>query len=193
MNDCVDLTRLIQCAQNGDGEAMESLFAAAYRQLRMLARARLRIARRDTLMNTTSLVHEFYLRFAGSHHLELKDREHFMRYASKAMRSVIVDYVRRRLADRRGAGGPRVTLSPDFPDKAITRESEILFVHEALDELEKLSPRMARVVEMRYFAGLTESQIAQVLSITDRTVRRDWEKARLLLFMALRPRVQCHV
>lgn len=189
MNDDVDLTHLIHCAQHGDAQAVDSLFAVAYRQLRTLARARLRAARRDTLLNTTSLVHEFYLRFAGAQCLEFQDREHFIRYASRAMRSVIVDCVRKRQAVRRGGGGQHVTLTSQLADGAAAGENEILFVHEALGELAKLNARMAQVVEMRYFAGLTEPQIAQVLSVTDRTVRRDWEKARLLLFEALRWRV----
>lgn len=189
MENSVSLTYLIHCARRGDGQAMQSLFAAAYQQLRTLARARLRAARRDTLMNTTSLVHEFYLRFAGAHSMEFEDRQHFMCYASRAMRCVIVDCVRKRQAERRGAGGRHVTLTDDLACKTGTQENEILFVHEALDELARLNPRMAHVVEMRYFAGLTEPQIAQVLRIADRTVRRDWEKARLLLLSALQSRV----
>lgn len=189
MDNSVDLTHLIHCARHGDGQAMESLFAVAYQKLRTLARARLRAARRDTLMNTTSLVHEFYLRFAGAHCMEFGDREHFMRYASRAMRCVIVDCVRKRQAERRGAGGPHITLTDNLAGKTAIQENEILFVHEALDELARFNPRMAQVVEMRYFVGLTEPQIAQVLRIADRTVRRDWEKARLLLIRALQSRV----
>jgi RNA polymerase sigma factor (TIGR02999 family) len=184
MGDNIDLTALPHNARQGDSGAVHSLFAASYQNLRILARARLRAGRRDTVLNTTSLVHEFYLRVAGAESLNFQNREHFMRYASRAMRCVIVDTVRKRQAMRRGSGGERVTLTTQIADGA-AGEDEILGVHEAIDELAKLDRRMAQVVEMRYFAGLTEAEIAEALRMTERTVRRDWEKARLLLLAAL--------
>lgn len=184
MNECLD-TSLIQRAQHRDAQAVDSLFAAAYQQLRKLARARLRSGPRDTLMDSTSLVHEFYLRFAGAERLEIQDRDHFIRYASRAMRCVIVDFVRKRLAARRGGVKERVTLNSQIHGGDADGENEILRIHEALDELATFDAHMAQVVEMRYFAGMTEQEIAQTLGVTDRTVRRKWEKARLLLADAL--------
>jgi RNA polymerase sigma factor (TIGR02999 family) len=129
-------------------------------------------------------VHESYLRFAGARLLNLEDRVHFLRWASCVMRSVIVDIARRRAADRRGGGVARVPLDAE-PAAAAPGADEILRVHEALDRLDSLDPRMTQVVQMRYFAGLTEAEIACALGVTTRTVRRDWEKARLLLREAL--------
>jgi RNA polymerase sigma factor (TIGR02999 family) len=181
----INVTQLIRAAQLGDRSANNVLFAASYSQLRTLARARLCCHRRPTLLNTTSLVHEFYVRFADSECVPIADRVHFMRYASRVMRCVIVDFVRKRQALRRHGAGEPVTLDTNVGVAPSPGESEILCVHEALEDLAKLNERIAQVVEMRYFAGLTEPEIAAVLNVTERTVRRDWEKARLLLIAAL--------
>ena len=130
-------------------------------------------------------MHESYLRFANAGQLRIEDRQHFLRYTSHVMRSVVVDLVRGKLAERRGGGVRHVTLNTSIGDGAPAAEAEILRVHEALEQLAALNVRMAEVVEMRYFAGLTESEIADALGVTERTVRRDWEKARLLLAEAL--------
>lgn len=176
------LTDFLRRAQDGDEAAMRVVFDATYPELRAQARARLRRGPRNTLLDTTSLVHEAFLRFANSGRLNLADRQHFLRYASHVMRSVIVDFVRERLADRRGAGAEHVTLNSEILEAAPTSdEHEILGVHEALEELAKMDPRLVQMVEMRYFAGMTEPEIAAALGVNERTVRRDWQKARLLL------------
>jgi RNA polymerase sigma factor (TIGR02999 family) len=185
MPDHASLTQLIHRALDGDSDAAEALFAATYPQLRRLARARLRAGGRHTLLDTGSLVNESYLRFAQSGQLRIEDRVHFLRWASRVMRSVIVDFTRRRLAERRGGGAERVTISVQIAADATAGEEEIVRVHEALEELAALDARMAQVVEMRYFAGMTEQEIATALGVNERTVRRDWEKARLLLREAL--------
>jgi RNA polymerase sigma factor (TIGR02999 family) len=178
------LTHLIHRAREGDAAAADALFAAIYPELRRLARIRLRGGGHQTLLETSSLVSELYLRFAAAERVQIDDRVHFMRWASRAMRSVIVDYVRRRRADRRGGGAERVTLTTGA-GAAGDGADEIVRVHEALKDLAAVEPRVAQVVEMRYFAGMTEAEIALALGVTDRTVRRDWEKARLLLRTAL--------
>ena len=178
------LTELIRRSRGGEAGASEALFSAAYSDLRRLARARLRAGGRNTLLDTGSLVHESYLRFAHAGHMNFEDRAHFMRWVARVMRSVIVDVARRRNAERRGGGAPRVPLDVEPPDAAAGAE-EILRVHEALHHIRMLDERMTRVVEMRYFCGLTEHEIASALGVTTRTVRRDWEKARLLLREAL--------
>jgi RNA polymerase sigma factor (TIGR02999 family) len=179
------LTELIHRAQRGDADAADTLFAATYADLRHLARARLRAGGRNTLLDTSSLVHESYLRFAGAGRLQLEDRIHFMRWAGRVMRSVIVDFARRGQAVRRGGGAVRLTLTTGAQHEIAGGEIEILRVHEALEEMAAMDPRLVQVVEMRYFAGMTEVEIAESLGITTRTVRRDWEKARLLLRDAL--------
>jgi RNA polymerase sigma factor (TIGR02999 family) len=185
MMDGRSLTELIHRAQRGDVDATDALFAVTYADLRQLARARLRAGGRNTLLDTSSLVNESYLRFAAAGRLQLADRIHFMRWAGRVMRSVIVDFARRRSADRRGGGVGRLALTTGVERRIAGGEIEILRVHEALEAIASMDQRMAQVVEMRYFGGMTESEIAEALAVTERTVRRDWEKARLLLREAL--------
>jgi len=181
-----DVTDLLRRAQRGNPEAADQLFAVTYRELRRLARARLRAGGRSTLLDTTSLVNESYLRFAMTRRVRLEDRVHFMRYAGRVMRSVIVDFARRRGARRRGGDTLHVHVTLRSCDGLGAGEKEVLRVHEALEGLAKLDARMAQVVEMRYFGGMSETEIAEALEVTDRTVRRDWEKARLWLAEALK-------
>jgi RNA polymerase sigma factor (TIGR02999 family) len=176
------LTDVILRAQTGDAAALRLVFDATYTELRALARSRLARSGHNTLLDTTSLVHEAYMRFADSGRLQIGDRQHFLKYASHVMRSVIVDFVRERIAQRRGGGAVHVTLNSEIHDAGtIAGEAEILNVHEALEELALVDERLVQVVEMRYFAGMTEAEIAVALGITERTVRRDWQKARLVL------------
>lgn len=178
------LEQIIARARRGEPDAVNALFSNAYRELQGLARARLRASPHGP-MDTTSLVHESYLRLASAGQLRLEDRPHFIRYAASAMRSVIVDLARKRSTEKHGGGAQQVTLGSDVPGLG-TGEEEILRVHDTLDELARLDPRLVQVVEMRYFSGMTELEIAEVLGITERTVRRDWEKARLWLAAALK-------
>jgi RNA polymerase sigma factor (TIGR02999 family) len=186
MSEAESLTDLFRRAQVGDAAALRSVFDATYEELRALARSRLRRGNRNTMLDTTALVHEAYLRFAGSGRLQMDDRQHFLRYASHVMRSVIVDFVREKVAQRRGGDAVHVTLNSEIGDGIAAGESEILKVHEALEELARHDARLVQVVEMRYFAGMTEPEIAAALGMTDRTVRRDWQKAKLLLADALK-------
>jgi len=181
-----DLTDLIRRAHGGDAAALRDVFDATYQELRTMARARLRRSAPNTFLDTTSLVHEAYLRFAQANRLHIDDRQHFLRYASHAMRSVIVDFVRERVAQRRGGDAVHVTLNTEIGEGLDAGETEILNVHEALEELALHDARLVQVVEMRYFAGMTEVEIAAALGINHRTVRRDWQKARLLLADALK-------
>jgi RNA polymerase sigma factor (TIGR02999 family) len=182
------LTTLIHRAEKGDAEAANQLFTALYDDLRRLARAQLRSRGRNALLDTSSLVHETYLRFARAGRLQLQDRIHFMRWAGSVMRSVIVDMARRRLAYRRGGGVPSVALTKGVAAAVPSGASEILRVHDALDDIAVHDERMAKVVEMRYFGGMTEVEIAQAMGVNERTVRRDWDKARLFLREALQHR-----
>jgi RNA polymerase sigma factor (TIGR02999 family) len=181
-----EVTQLLERINAGDATARESLFGLLYQDLRKLARSRLRRNEPITLLNTTSLVHESYLRFLDARELSFADRGRFYAYAATVMRSIVVDEVRKRHAERRGGAVEHVELDTGVAESVQRDEDQIIRVHEALAELSALDPRLAQVVEMRYFAGLTEPDIAQVLGITERTVRRDWDKARTLLFSALR-------
>ena len=181
-----NLTQLIAEVGAGNQQARDALFAAAYSELRKLARSRLRDGGRNTMLETTALVHESYLRFLNSGQLRIEDRKAFFAYASKVMRSVIIDSVRERQAERRGGDLLELTLDTHLEANLPAGEAEILHIHEALLALEKAEPRLAQVVEMRYFGGYTEQEIAETLGLTERTVRRDWDKARLLLMAALK-------
>lgn len=181
-----ELVRLLGAAQAGDADAGRRVFALLYRDLRTLAHARLRGHRTMTLLDTTGLVHETYLRLVGDGRLDVGSRGHFFAYASRVMRSVIVDTARARLAARRGGGQPDLPLDTAAANSAGGEDAALVRVNDALADLAKVNPRLAQVVEMRYFGGLTEPEIAEVLGVSDRTVKRDWEKARLLLAAALR-------
>ena len=181
-----DVTQLIERARGGDRAAFDRLFELLYPELRRIAHARLSRNVRDTLLDTTALVNECYLKFVLAERLTPGDRVHFLAYAANVMRSIIVDAARAGLAQRRGGDAEHVTLNTGVAESAPSPEGEILDVDAALIELAKLDQRLVRVVEMRYFGGMKDIEIAQALGLTDRTVRRDWEKARLLLSKALR-------
>ncbi|MBC8026081.1 MAG: sigma-70 family RNA polymerase sigma factor [Steroidobacteraceae bacterium] len=186
MNAPPSLTDMIQRAQSGDDAALKGVFELAYEELRGLARSRLRKGSPHALLGTTALVNEAYLRFAQAGRLCVEDRLHFLKYASHVMRSVIVDFVRERVAQRRGGDATHVALNDEILSSAIGGEREIMQVHEALEELAQQDARLVAVVEMRYFVGMTEVEIADVLGVTKRTVRRDWQKARLFLAESLK-------
>jgi RNA polymerase sigma factor (TIGR02999 family) len=180
------LTQLLVRLQAGDMEARDALFAAAYPELQRLARGRLRDGGRNTFLDTTSLVHESYLRFVRAGELRAEDRRAFFAYASQVMRSVIVNSVRDRIAQKRGGDNRPLTLSASLGAEVPEGEQTVLDVHEALEALEKADPRLAQVAQMRYFGGYSEQEIAETLDVNERTVQRDWEKARLILEAALR-------
>jgi len=165
-------------------EATQELFSLLYHDLRRLAHARLQRNEPITLLDTTSLVHETFLRVLKSGKIALSERSRFMSYAAQTMRSVIVDFVRQRHAGRRGCDDPHVPLD-SAAESAASAEDEVLRVSEALDELAKVDERLVKIVEMRYFGGFTEEDIALALGVNERTVRRDWQKARILLSLAL--------
>jgi RNA polymerase sigma factor (TIGR02999 family) len=180
------ITQLLQRMHAGDTGAREALFASAYAELRRLAHARLRDGGRGTVLQTTSLVNESYLRYVVAGELRAEDRRAFFAYASQVMRSVILEEVRSRMAQMRGGGVANLTLHTELADGLPAEGEEILKVNDALLELEAVNPRLAQVVQMRYFGGYSEQEIAETLGVSDRTVRSDWERARLILAEALR-------
>jgi RNA polymerase sigma factor (TIGR02999 family) len=180
------LTELLGHLKAGDPEARDALFSAAYSELHRLARSRLRGGGRNTVLDTTCLVHEAYLRFVSAGELHAEDRRAFFAYASQVMRSVIVNCARERIAQKRGGDWQPLTLSTQLAVDVPDDQETILKVHEALQTLERADPRLAQVAQMRYFSGYSEQEIAEALDVTERTVRRDWEKARLILAELLR-------
>jgi RNA polymerase sigma factor (TIGR02999 family) len=182
-----DITELIQQANAGDADARNRLFAAIYPDLRRIARARLRGHLTDPDLGATALVNEAYLRVYASRRADAPDRARFFAYIATAMRSVIVDFARGRSSQRRGGEVAHAELDDEFePVGDVAGAAQIIRVHEALGEIGQHDPRLANVVEMRYFGGYEDEEIAQALSLSVRTVRRDWQKARMLLAAALR-------
>jgi RNA polymerase sigma factor (TIGR02999 family) len=179
------VAELLAAIHRGEARAVDELFALLYPQLRELAHARLLRSGRFTLLDTTSLVHESYLRLLKADSLQAAERGQFMAYAARVMRSVVVDFVRRRAADRRGGNAVHIGIDEEISSIVDPREREVVRVHEALQELATIDERLVRVVEMRYFGGMTEDQVADALQMSRRSVARDWEKARLFLATAL--------
>ncbi|MFG6429255.1 ECF-type sigma factor [Roseateles sp. LYH14W] len=176
-------------AEAGSVPLDDQLWRETFDELKKVAHARLRSAGDPTGCNTTMLVNESWLKLsarasqqAGGEGLSFPTRSHFFAYASRAMRSIVVDLLRERAAQRRGGDAVQwVTLDTALGERLPAPEDEPLQVDAALRTLEAREPRLARVVELRYFAGMTEAEVADVLGVTDRTVRRDWDKARALL------------
>lgn len=185
VSEATSITELIGQARAGDETALATIFKVAYDDLRAMASKRLRAGGRGLILDTTALVHESYLRFSEAGQLNAVDRAHFLNYAGRVMRSVVVDFVRERRAQRRGGDAIHVTLDTSVNEAVDTGEEEILRVHEALEELARHDEKLVHVVELRYFAGLSEAEVADSLGVHVRTVRRYWEKARLLLADAL--------
>ena len=181
-----DITALIIRARDGDRAAVDGLFQAMYPEMRRIAHARLRRGFPDPDVGTTALVNECYLKLRASNRLDADSRAHFFSYTASAMRSIIVDIARAKAAERHGGQMVHVTLDEALLGSDSAGEELILKVHEALEQIHALDPRLVQLVEMRYFAGMSDPEIAEALGVTDRTVRRDWQKARLLLATALR-------
>lgn len=182
-----EVAELLAAARQGQQAAVARLCEFLYQDLRQIARARLRAHQPMTLLDTTALVHESFLRLARLGRVDVADRSHFLAYAARVMRSVIVDLVRQKKAERRGGDHQHIPLDTDIAGSLAATEDDVLRVSEALDELAQVDARAVQVVEMRYFAGMTETEVAEALGVTERTVRRDWEKARLLLQAVLGP------
>ncbi|HEX5717134.1 MAG TPA: sigma-70 family RNA polymerase sigma factor [Thermoanaerobaculia bacterium] len=189
-----EITSLLAAARQGDGSATHRLMTLVYDELRAMARRQLRYRRPGQTITTTALVHEAYLKLVDQNGVTWQDRSHFFSVAALAMRHILVDSARRRIAKKRGGEDVRITLdefrvSGNEPDPE-ARVVEVLAVDRALTSLSALDERLGRLVELRFFAGLTEEETAHVMGTSERTVRRDWRKARAFLFQALGGRAE---
>lgn len=182
------LTELIRRAACGERAALDRVFALLYPELHRLARARLQTQGRVAHLDTTALVHECFLRLVDGARLSVADRPHFFGYAATTMRNIIIDIAREQAALRRGGGVAPLRLDTDagFAPEAGESAQTLLQVNEALLALEQVDPGLGKIVEMRYFAGYSEPEIAGLLGISERTVRRQWQKARAFLVVQLK-------
>lgn len=172
-----EITALLHEVRSGDGDAMARLLPLVYDDLRRIAHRQLSGERDGHTVSTTALVHEAYLRLVDRHQAEWQDRAHFFGVAAQAMRRVLVDYARQHRAAKRGGAREQVPL--DDALLVVEQRADVLIdLDEALTRLAMLDARQARVVECRFFGGLTEDETAEVLGVTARTVRRDWIKAK---------------
>jgi RNA polymerase sigma-70 factor, ECF subfamily len=179
------VTVLLKAMRAGDGNAENDLLPLVYQELHRLAQSYMRRERPDHTLQPTALIHEAYLRLAGQD-VDWKNREHFIGVAAHVMRRVLVDHARAHRASVRGGDRKRVDLEEGVAVSA-ERSDEVLLVDAALERLAKTNLRQARVVEMRYFGGLSMEEIAAVLSISLRSAKRDWSLARIWLFQEIHP------
>ena len=179
------VTQLLQAMHKGDPAAAETLLPLIYKELHRLARSYMRRERADHTLQPTALIHEAYLKLAHQD-VDWQNRDHFLGVAANVMRRVLVDYARAHKAERRAGGLKRVDLEEGLAISP-ARMEEVMVLDEALHRLEAEHPRQARVVEMRYFGGLSVEQIAALLGVAPRSVKRDWALARIYLLRELRP------
>ena len=176
---------LLEC--RSDERAADRLFPLVYEELRRIAHRQLRRERTGHTLGTTALVNEAYLKLVDITRVEWRDRMHFLSMAARAMRRILVDYARQHCAERRGGGVAPLALDAGSEISVEAQADELLALDDALTRLGELSPRLVQVVEFRFFAGMSEEETAGALSLTTRTVRRDWVKARGWLRQALDP------
>ena len=185
MTEAGEITVLLDAARDGDRGAMDRVLATLYQELHTMARRQLSGQHGYTL-DATALVHESYLKLLGSTGTaKFEDRAHFFAYAASSMRSVVVDYARSRLARKRGGDLKRVADIPEEVEGNLRLDEDMLALNDALEKLAAADERLAQVVEMRYFAGLSELEIAELLQRSERSIRRDWQKARMFLLSAM--------
>jgi RNA polymerase sigma factor (TIGR02999 family) len=181
-----DVTVLLTRWRQGDKAALDALIPLVYRELRGVAAGRLRGERAGRSLETTALVHETYLRLVDLHRLTLENRTHFFAVAARLMRQILVDHARRAQADKRGGGQTMVTLEMATPASA-PNIVDVLVLDQALDELATMDERLCRVVELKFFAGLTIDETSEALGVSPATIERDWAAAKAWLYDRMMP------
>ncbi len=176
-----DLEPMIAAAAAGDRAALDRLYVALYADLREIAHRHIHRHDHVSSLDTTSLVHESYLRLVKVGAIKAESRAHFLAYAAHVMRSVVVDFVRQAQAARRGGGNLHITLNTNLQNSLVSPADELLRLHDLLNELAAVDARLVSVVEMSYFTSLTPDEIAASMGVSNRTIQRDLDKIRLLL------------
>ena len=180
-----DITQLLIAWRNGEAKALDDLMPLVHRELKRIARNFMRRQRVGHTLQTTALVNEAFVRLVDSEKVNWQDRSHFFAISAQLMRRVLVDAARRRNSAKRGGERVQVTLADDLKS-ADSDQVDVVAIDEALDRLAKLNQRQCQIVELRYFGGLTEDEIAETLNVSTRTVRRDWNLARAWLYRELK-------
>ncbi|MEO8461181.1 MAG: ECF-type sigma factor [Dokdonella sp.] len=179
-----EVTRLLALSRDGDAQSLESVFALLYSELHQLAEGRYRD--RNETLTPTVLVHEAFLRLTANEALTLQDRRHFFACAARSMRCIVLDHARRRDAERRGGGAAPLTLGEHLVDTNQSgMDSDLLSLDQAMDRLDQFDERQRQVVELHFFAGLTFFEIGELLECSERTAKREWERARAFLHAEL--------
>ena len=179
-----DATELLQAWSNGDVSAFNRLVPLVYRELRLIAHRYMRQERRDHTLQTTALIDEAYLRLIDVNRIEWHSRAHFLAVAARTMRRILVEFARTRNRQKRGGGGIRVALD-EVREIAREKDTDVVAISDALASLASFDPRMSRVVELRFFGGLTVEEAAEVLDVSPETVMRDWKTAKAWLLREL--------
>jgi len=178
------ITALLMSAEQGDRAAADALFAALYSELHRMARRELAKRGSNMTLGATTLLHDAYIDIASREGASFPDRNRFMGYASRVMRGIIIDYVRSRQAQKRGGEYDLTAIRTDIAD-AIPDAMNLTNLSDALDELGNVEPRLARIVDLKFFCGFSFGEIAVMMKVSERTVQRDWEKARIYLHNVL--------
>jgi RNA polymerase sigma factor (TIGR02999 family) len=179
-----EVTQLLESWREGRSEALEDLLPLVYEELRRLAAHYLRRERQGHTLQPTALVHEVYVRMIGKTPIHVKDRSHFFTVAAQAMRRILVDHARRHRAGKRIGTADKVSLD-NAPEIAVERDIDLVALNEALERLAEINPRQAKLVELRYFGGLTNREAADVLEVSEGTVENDWKVAKVWLHRKL--------
>jgi RNA polymerase sigma-70 factor, ECF subfamily len=176
-----EFTRLLIEWRQGDQAALDALLPKVYEQLRHIAARQMSRERPDHTLQATALVHEAWMQLAGAAKIDWQDRAHFVAVAARVMRQILVHYARTRNAEKRGSGAVRLELNEAIDSRVASRECDLLGLDDALDKLAANDERKARIIEMAYFGGLTHEEMATVLGVSVRTVRRDLQVAHAFL------------
>jgi RNA polymerase sigma factor (TIGR02999 family) len=180
-----EVTRLLISWSDGDSTALETLMPLIYRSLKKIAHHHLNRERGSHTLQTTALVHEAYMKLVDQNSVQWKNRSHFFAISSQAMRRILIDHARKQIAEKRGGAEGRKISLDEVDAVSVNSDQNLVDLDEALCELEKVDPQQSRIVELRYFGGLTVEEAAEVLEISPRTVAREWAMARAWLFRNL--------
>jgi RNA polymerase sigma factor (TIGR02999 family) len=178
------LSALVESIERGHRDAADSLFSTLYADLHRMARRELSKRGAGVTLGATTLLHEAYLDISGRERAAFPDRNRFMAYAARVMRGLIIDYARSRQAQKRGGLFEITSISTDVAE-AVADGEELTRIGDAVDELAEVDPRLAQVVDLKFFCGFSFAEIGAMQGVSERTVQRDWEKARIYLYRAL--------